>query len=121
MLNECKLIGGVGKDPELTNLADGLKVCRFSLATSEYRKDGTQITYWHNVVVWAKLADIVGQVIRQGDRVFVSGKLTSREYEKDGVKRFAYEISANQVHKLQRFEKKPDEAKQPHYQDTERF
>ncbi|KAB2924909.1 MAG: single-stranded DNA-binding protein [Bacteroidetes bacterium] len=100
-LNKVQLIGNLGKDPELKYTPSGVAVATFSVATSESWKDqeGNQQekTEWHNVVAWRKLAEIVGEYLKKGKKVYIEGKLQTRSYEKDGVKRYMTEIVADQM------------------------
>jgi single-strand DNA-binding protein len=96
-LNKVMLIGYIGKDPELRYIQSGTAVCTFSLAASETYKDrdGNQKekTEWFNVVVWGKLAEIVGEYQKKGSRVYVEGKLQTRTYDdKEGIKRYITEV-----------------------------
>lgn len=99
-LNQAILIGHVGKDPDVRTLDGGIKVATFSLATSTggYKKqDGTDVperTQWHNIVCWRGLADLCEKFVRKGDRLTILGTIGYREYEKDGVKRYATDIVA---------------------------
>ena len=91
-LNKVQLIGNVGKDPEVKNINENLKVATFSMATTEkYKnKDGETITNtdWHNIVVWRGLAGVVEKHIKKGSPVYVEGKIRTRSWDdKDGNKR----------------------------------
>ncbi len=100
-LNKVMLIGNLGKDPELKYTPSGVAVATFSIATSEQWKDqdgnAQERTEWHNIVAWRKLAEIVGEYLKKGKKVYVEGKLQTRNYEKDGVKRYVTEIVADQL------------------------
>ncbi len=100
-LNKVQLIGNLGKDPELKYTSAGVAVATFSIATSDSWKDqegNTQErTEWHNIVAWRKLAEICGEWLKKGKRVYIEGKLQTRSYEKDGVKRYNTEIVADQL------------------------
>jgi single-strand DNA-binding protein len=100
-LNKVMLIGNLGKDPELKYTPSGVAIATFSVATSEQWKDqegnAQERTEWHNIVAWRKLAEIVGEYLKKGKKVYVEGKLQTRNYEKDGVKRYVTEIVADQV------------------------
>lgn len=99
-INQVFLAGNAGKDPDVKTFDGGVKVASFSLATSTggYKKqDGTDVpekTQWHNIVAWRGLADIAEKYIHKGDKVIVLGTIQYREYEKDGVKRYATDILA---------------------------
>jgi single-strand DNA-binding protein len=96
-LNKVMLIGNLGKDPELRYTPNGTAVATFSLATSESWKDAegklTDRTEWHNVVVWRKLAEVAGQYLKKGQKVYIEGAIRNRSYDdKNGVKRYITEI-----------------------------
>lgn len=95
-LNRVMLIGHLGKDPELKFIPSGSAVCSFSLATNESYKDkeGNQVdrAEWHKLVVWGKQAEIAGKYLKQGQQVFIEGKLQTRSWEKDGQKHYMTEI-----------------------------
>jgi single-strand DNA-binding protein len=99
-LNQCQFIGNLGKDPEVKEI-NGNKVAQFSLACSESytNKAGEKIdaTEWVNIVAWGKLAEIIEKWVKKGDKVYVSGKHTTRQYEKDGVKHFSVAINADSL------------------------
>ncbi len=100
-LNKAQLIGNLGKDPELKYTSAGVAVATFSIATSDSWKDqegNTQErTEWHNIVAWRKLAEICGEWLKKGKRVYIEGRIQTRSYEKDGVKRYITEIVADQL------------------------
>lgn len=102
-VNQCLIIGNVGKEPEIRVFDNGIKVATFSVATSTggYKKqDGTDVpekTSWHNIVAWRGLADISEKFIHKGDKITVIGSISYREYEKDGVKKFITDILASDL------------------------
>lgn len=100
-LNEVNLIGNVGNAPEVRRLEGGAVVASFSVATSEtYTTNSNEkktLTQWHRIVVWGKLAEIVEKFVRKGERVFIKGKLTYREYEAQEGKRQITEIVLNDL------------------------
>ncbi len=100
-LNKVQLIGNLGKDPELRYTSSGVAVATFSIATSDSWKDqeGNQQerTEWHNIVAWRKLAEICGEWLKKGRRVYIEGRLQTRSYEKDGVKKYITEIVADDM------------------------
>ncbi len=100
-LNRVQLLGNLGKDPDLRSTPSGMSVCSFSVATTDsYKdKDGAwkDITDWHNVVVWNKLAEIASNSLRKGSKVLVEGRLKTRSYEKDGVTRYITEVVADNI------------------------
>ena len=96
-VNKVILVGNVGGDPETRYMPNGNAVTNVTLATSESWKDkqtGQQQdrTEWHRVVFFGRLAEIAGEYLRKGSQVYVEGTLRTREWEKDGVKRYTTEI-----------------------------
>ena len=101
-LNKVSLIGNVGKDPELRYTSSGVAVSNFSLATNEQWKDpdgNTQErTEWHNIVAWRKLAEICGEWLKKGKKVYIEGRLQYRSYDdKNGIKRYVTEVVAQDM------------------------
>ena len=100
--NSVKLIGHLGKDPEVKTFESGKKMATFSVATTDSYKnqkgEKIQDTQWHNVVIWGKLADVAGQYLKKGSEVAVEGKLVHRAYETTaGEKRYITEINVNEM------------------------
>jgi single-strand DNA-binding protein len=100
--NKVQLIGRVGQEPTITNLDNGKKVVRLSIATNEHYKDGKgekqTDTKWHSLVAWGKTADIIEKYVTKGKEIAIEGKLTSRSYEdKDGVKRYVTEVVVSEI------------------------
>ncbi len=95
-INRVILIGNLGKDPDVITFENGVKKASFSLATSEsYKnKEGNRVdqTEWHNIVMWRGLADIAERFLRKGNQIYLEGKLKTRSYELDGVKKYITEI-----------------------------
>jgi len=100
-LNKVMIIGGLGKDPEISYTPAGMAVARFSVATKEVWKDSNgekkEKTEWHRVVVFASQAENCGRYLTKGKQVYVEGRLQTSEYEKDGVKRYSTDIIANVI------------------------
>ena len=100
-MNKATLFGRLGRDPELKYTASGKAVCKFGLATSrKFVKDGNkqEITQWHNIVVWGKLAELCNQYLSKGKLVVIEGEITYRKYTaKDGVEKYMTEIVASSV------------------------
>ena len=95
-MNRVILVGRLGKDPETRYTANGKCVATFSLAVSKPGKDSG--ADWFDIVVWDKLAEIVGNNLSKGRRVLVEGRLQARAYEaKDGSKRRVTEVVAQNV------------------------
>jgi len=101
-VNKVILIGTLGRDPEMRYLPNGNAVCSVSIATDEGYKDrntGQQVdkTEWHRVEAFGRLAEIMGEYVKKGSKIYVEGKLRTDEYEKDGIKRYATKIIANEM------------------------
>ena len=101
-VNKVTLIGNLGKDPELRYTSSGVAVATFSLATNESWKDPEgniqERTQWHTIVAWRKLAEICGEFLKKGGRVYLEGRLQYRNYDdKNGVKRFVTEIVMDEM------------------------
>jgi single-strand DNA-binding protein len=95
--NNVHLIGHLGADPEVREIAKGRKVARISVATNErYRNgDGEHVTdtQWHTVVAWGRTAEQVERMLRKGAMITLEGRLVHRNYEaKDGTKRYVTEV-----------------------------
>ena len=108
--NRVQLIGFLGQDIDVREYAEGKKMARMSMATHEYHKgdDGKNetVTTWHNLVVWGKLAEIMNKILGKGQRLYVEGKLSYREYTgNDNVKKNATEIIISDFKKLESAEK----------------
>ena len=104
-LNKVILIGRLGANPEIRYTPDGTPVANFNLATTETftNKNGEKVsqTEWHRVVVFGKLAEIVGEYYTKGRKVYVEGKLRTRSWEdREGIKRWTTEIVANNLFML---------------------
>jgi len=110
-VNKVILVGNVGKDPEVRYLEKNLAVANFTLATTERgytTQSGIQVperTEWHNIVAWRGLAELSEKYIRKGSQLYIEGKIQTRSWEKDGIKRYTTEIFADTIQLLG---KKPD-------------
>lgn len=98
--NKVSLIGNLGHDPEVREVAKGRKIVRMSVATNDsYRNaSGERVTdtQWHNVVAWGRTAEAVSKVLRKGSPIALEGRLVHRSYEaKDGSKRYVTEVVMN--------------------------
>lgn len=112
-VNKAILIGNVGGDPETRYLPNGNAVTNITLATTDTWKDkqtGDQQsrTEWHRVVFFGKLAEIAGEYLRKGSQCYVEGRLQTREWEKDGVKRYTTEIVVDMNGTLQLLGGRPE-------------
>lgn len=102
-LNKVLLIGNLGNDPELRHTPGGTPVANFRLATNEVFQDRggnrQERTEWHRVVLWSKLAEIAQQYLRKGQKVYIEGRLQTREWEdqKSGQRRWSTEIVATNM------------------------
>jgi single-strand DNA-binding protein len=104
-INKVILIGNLGRDPETRYSQGGSPVTNFSVATSENWRDrqtGEQQerTEWHNVVCFNRLAEIAGEYLKKGSRVYVEGSLRTSSWEQDGQKRYRTEIMARDLQML---------------------
>ncbi len=101
-INKAILIGNLGQDPEMRYTGNGTPVCNMRLATTERYKDANgemvERTEWHNVVAWARLAEICGEYLRKGSKVYFEGQLQTRSWEdRDGNTRYTTEIRAREM------------------------
>lgn len=104
-VNKVILVGNVGNDPEVRYMPNGNAVANVSVATSETWKDkgnGEQQekTEWHRVVFFNRLAEIVEQYVKKGSKLYLEGRLQTRQWEQDGIKRYSTEIVANEMQML---------------------
>lgn len=104
-INKVILIGNLGRDPETRYSQSGSAVTNFSLATSESWRDrssGEQQdrTEWHNVVCFARLAEIAGEYLRKGSKVYIEGSLRTSSWEQEGQKKYRTEVMARELQML---------------------
>ncbi|MFT7243869.1 MAG: single-strand DNA-binding protein [Candidatus Azotimanducaceae bacterium] len=104
-INKVILVGNLGNDPETRYLPDGNAVTNISIATSESWKDKNtgqqnERTEWHRVVFFRRLAEIAGEYLKKGSKVYVEGQLRTRQYDKEGQKHYSTEIVANEMQML---------------------
>jgi len=83
-MNKVIIVGNLGRDPELKYNQSGLAICRFSLATSEKKKNGEQEVQWHRIVFFDKRAEVIAQYVKKGHKLLIEGKLQYGQYEKNG-------------------------------------
>lgn len=119
MVNKVILIGRLGKDPEIKTFDNGNSIANFSLATNETYKDRNgekqDRTDWHNIQVGIPgLVKLVQQYFKKGDVMYLEGKLRTREYEKEGQKRYVTEVQAETI----RFLPKPTVSNQDGFSST---
>ena len=101
-LNKAQIIGNLTRDPELKTTNSGQSVCNFGVATNRRWKDSSgemkEDAEFHNVVCWGKLAEIAAQYITKGRKVFIEGRLQTRNWEDEaGIKHYRTEIVANDL------------------------
>ena len=102
-VNKVILIGNLGKDPEVKYTPSGTAVAKFSLATNERYKDKggewQDRTEWHNVVAWQRLAEIVGEYVKKGSKLYIEGRLQTSSWDdkESGQKRYKTEVIANDL------------------------
>ena len=104
-INKVILIGNLGRDPETRYAQNGSAVTNFSVATSESWRDRAsgeqqERTEWHNVVCFQRLAEIAGEYLRKGSKVYIEGSLRTTSWEQDGQKRYRTEIMARELQML---------------------
>ena len=107
-LNKVFLIGNLTRDPESRTTPSGQMVCSFAVATNrawtnQQTGERQEKAEFHNIVAWGKLADIVSKYLARGRRVYLEGRLQTRDWQgQDGVKRYRTEIVAENVIMLDR-------------------
>jgi len=105
-INKVILIGNLGQDPEIRYMPQGGAVANLSIATSETYKDKAtgqpkEVTEWHRVVMYGKLAEIAGEYLRKGSKCYIDGKLKTRKWQdQQGIERYTTEIVANELQML---------------------
>src|SRR6266516_4927808 len=102
-VNKVILLGNLGKDPEVKFTPSGTAVAKFSVATSYRFKDKNEQwqdqTEWHNVVAWARLAEIAGEYLKKGSKVYIEGRLQTRSWEdkQTNQKKYMTEVVATDL------------------------
>jgi single-strand DNA-binding protein len=105
-VNKVILIGNLGKDPEMKSFPNGDAFCNLTLATSDSWTDKTsgekkEKTEWHNLVFTRRLAEIAGQYLKKGSKIYVEGSLRTRKWQdKDGHDRYTTEVQVNDMQML---------------------
>lgn len=105
-VNKVIIVGNLGRDPETRYLPNGDAVTNIAVATTESWKDKNtgekkEVTEWHRVTFYRKLAEIAGQYLKKGSSVYVEGRLQTRKWtDKEGVERFTTEIIADSMQML---------------------
>lgn len=101
-VNKVILVGNVGKDPEIKVASTGNSLATFSLATTDRTKDQTGTwtdrTEWHNLVAFARTAEVVRDYVKRGSKLYVEGRIQTRSWDdKDGQKKYRTEIIVNDL------------------------
>ena len=102
-VNKVILVGNLGKDPEIKYTSTGTPVAKFSIATNEGYKDKSgqwqDRTEWHNIVAWQRLAEIVGEYVKKGSKIYIEGRLQTSSWEdkESGQKKYKTEIVASDL------------------------
>ena len=102
-VNKVILVGNVGKDPEVKYVPTGTALAKFSLATNERFKDKSgewqDRTEWHNILAWERLAEIIGEYVHKGTKLYVEGRLQTSTWEdrQSGEKKYRTEIVARDL------------------------
>ena len=113
-VNKVILVGNLGADPESRYMPNGDAVCNIRIATTESWKDKAsgekkELTEWHRVVFYRKLAEIAGQYLKKGSAVYIEGRIRTRKWQdKDGQDRYSTDIEATEMQMLGRREGQGD-------------
>jgi single-strand DNA-binding protein len=105
-VNKVIIVGNLGRDPEIRYMPSGDAIANIAVATSYRSKDRNtgeqkELTEWHRISFFGRLAEIVGQYLKKGSSVYVEGRLQTRKYtDKDGVEKYATDIIAEQMQML---------------------
>ena len=105
-VNKVIIVSNLGRDPETRSFPSGDQVTNVTIATTDRYKDKTsgemkEITEWHRVSFFGRLAEIAGQYLRKGSQVYVEGSLRTRKWtDKDGIEKYSTEIRADQMQML---------------------
>lgn len=125
-VNKVILVGNLGADPETRYMPNGDAVANIRLATTESWKDKSsgekrEITEWHRVVFYRKLAEIAGQYLKKGSPVYIEGRIRTRKWQdKEGQERYTTEIEASEMQMLGGKSDRPQETPQRNSQGAQR-
>lgn len=105
MINKATILGNLGADPEIRYTQEGTPVASFNVATTERWTDKNgnkqESTEWHRIIVWRKLAEICGEYLKKGSKVYIEGKIQTRKYkDNNGNDRYTTEIVAKEMKML---------------------
>lgn len=109
-VNRVTFIGHLGADPEVRYTPDGRPVANFNLATTESWNDRNtgerqERTEWHRLVLWGKLAEIAGQYLKKGTKIYVEGRLQTRSWDdQSGQKRYMTEVVVSDMEKIEKID-----------------
>lgn len=114
-VNKAILIGNLGADPELRYTPSGRPVATFRIATTDVWTDANgerqERTEWHRIVAWDRLAEICGEYLRKGSKVYIEGRIQTRTWEdQNGIQRYTTEIVARDMRMLDARPTAPEEA-----------
>jgi single-strand DNA-binding protein len=105
-VNKVIIVGNLGRDPEIRYMPSGDAIANIAVATTYKSKDKNtgeqkELTEWHRISFFGRLAEIVGQYLKKGSSVYVEGRLQTRKYtDKDGIERYATDIIAENMQML---------------------
>jgi single-strand DNA-binding protein len=105
-VNKVIIVGNLGRDPEIRYMPSGDAIANIAVATSYKSKDRNsgeqkELTEWHRISFFGRLAEIVGQYLKKGSSVYVEGRLQTRKYtDKDGIERYATDVIAENMQML---------------------
>lgn len=105
-VNKVIIVGNLGRDPETRYMPNGEAVTNIAVATTESWKDKTsgekkELTEWHRITFYRKLAEIAGQYLKKGSQIYIEGRLQTRKWtDKDSVERYTTEIIADSMQML---------------------
>lgn len=103
-MNQINIMGNVGNDPEIKSFEGGNTVANLNVAVSEKFKnkagETVESTEWFRIVAWNRLAEFIQKHTKKGNKIFVTGKIKSRKYEKDGIERTITELHAERIEQL---------------------
>jgi len=105
MINQALIVGNLGAAPEVRETTNGVKVASFNVATTRRWKDQSgqqqEATEWHRIVAWDRLAEICGQYLQKGSKVYIEGRLKTRKWtDQNGLDRYITEIIASEMKML---------------------
>ncbi len=104
-INKAIIVGNVGNDPDIRTMPNGNQVVNLSLATSDEWKDKEtgekkEKTEWHRCIFFNQIADIAAKYVNKGSKLYIEGRLQTRSYEQDGVKKYSTEIVVKDMQML---------------------